>query len=95
METLAPSGSGASASYTGTAGNTSDFPAGGQAVLVWTTTDAYVSVGDTVTATSTSTPLPAYTPVVIKVPNTQVAFRVSAKQISAAGTVYARPVAGT
>lgn len=83
-----------SVAYTGTAGSTGNFPAGAPAVLVWATTDAYVKVGEAVTATSASMPIPAYTPVRIEVPQGAGAgWRVSAIQISAGGTVYAKPLA--
>ena len=87
----------ATASYTGTAGNTASWGYGPRAVLVWATTDAYIEVGDTAVATTGSTPLPAYTPVEIKVMPPGAAatntgtWRVSALQISAAGSVYAKP----
>lgn len=83
-----------SVAYTGTAGSTSTFsPA--QAVLIWTTSDAYVKVGEGVTATSADLPIPAYTPVMLSVPaGSGAPWRVSAIQISAGGTVYAKPIVG-
>lgn len=82
-----------SVSYTGTAGVTSAWNAGPQGVLVWSTTDAYVRVGEGVTATNADTPLPAYTPLLLHVPQgTGAPWRVSALQISSGGTVYAKPV---
>jgi len=87
-----------SVAYTGTAGNTGTWPAGPQGVLVWCTTDAYVSVGENSTATTTDIPIPAYTAVPIYVPqpgdpNTGGgAWRVSAVQVSAGGTLYAKPI---
>ena len=75
-----------SVAYTGTAGSVTGWNAGPQGVLVWSTTDAYVLVGEGVTATSAATPLPAYTPVPITVPpGTGAVWRVSAIQISAGG----------
>jgi plastocyanin len=68
---------------------------GAKGVLVWTTTDAYVKVGEAVTATSASTPIPAYTMVTLAVPMSAKTFVVSAIQISAGGTVYAKPVGGS
>jgi hypothetical protein len=64
---------------------------------VWSTSDAYIAVGDSVTATTAATPLPANTPVPIFVPQpsggaTGGAWRVSAIQISAGGTLYAKPI---
>ena len=83
-----------SVAYTGTAGSTTAWPLGPRGVFVWATTDCYVKVGDGVTATTTSTPLPAYTPALFEVPNKGVDWRVSAIQISSAGTVYAKPMGG-
>lgn len=83
--------------YTGTAGTLTGWPYGPTKVLVWTTTDAYIKVGNGVTATSGSTPVPAYTPVEIMIPNPAGAgaglWTVSAIQISAGGSVYAKPMA--
>ena len=81
------------ASFTGTAGSTTGWPAGPQGVVVWCTTAAYVIVGEGVTATSAATPIPANTPIPFKVPGgTGAPWRVSAIQISANGTVYAKPI---
>lgn len=82
----------ATASYTGTAGSTATFKAGPNAVLVWCDSAAYIKVGEGVTATTANTPLPANTPIVMAVPPGSYApWRVSAIQISAGGTVYAKP----
>ncbi len=82
-----------SVAYTGTAASTTGWNAGPQGVLVWSTTDAYIRVGEGVTATTSDTPLPAYTPVPIKVPQgTGGIWRVSAIQISSGGVVYAKPI---
>jgi hypothetical protein len=87
-----------SVAYTGTAGSVTGWPAGPQGVLVWSTSDAYIRVGNGVTATSADTPLPANTPVPIYVPQpgdaggTGGTWRVSAIQISAGGTLYAKPI---
>jgi len=81
------------ASYTGTAGSTSTWPAGPQGVVIWSTTAAYVTVGEGVTATASSTPIPANTPVPFIVPSgTGADWRVSAIQIASGGTVYAKPI---
>jgi hypothetical protein len=81
------------ASYTGTAASTTGWNAGPQGVVVWCTTAAYVIVGEGVTATSAATPIPANTPIPFKVPGgTGAPWRVSAIQISANGTVYAKPI---
>ncbi len=82
-----------SASYTGTAGSTGTWPAGPQGVVVWSTTAAYVRVGEGVTATTADTPIPANTPIPFKVPSgTGAPWRVSAIQIGSNGTVYAKPI---
>jgi hypothetical protein len=82
-----------SVAYTGTAGSVTGWNAGPQGVLVWCTSDAYVLVGEGVTATSAATPLPAGVPVPIFVPGgTGATWRVSAIQISAGGTLYAKPI---
>ena len=79
--------------YTGTAGSTTGWPAGPQGVVVWCTTAAYVVVGEGVTATTSSTPIPANTPIPFKVPGgTGGVWRVSAIQVSAGGSVYAKPI---
>ena len=80
-------------SYTGTAGSTTGWNAGPQGVVVWSTTPAYIAVGEGVTATTASTPLPANTPVPFTVPpGTGAVWRVSAIQISAGGALYAKPI---
>jgi len=82
-----------SVAYTGTAASTTGWNAGPQGVLVWSTTDAYIRVGEGATATTSDTPLPAYTPVPITVPQgTGGIWRVSAIQISSGGVVYAKPI---
>jgi hypothetical protein len=87
-----------SVAYTGTAGSVTGWNSGPQAVLVWCTSDAYIRIGNGVTATSADTPLPANTPVPIYVPQPSDAggnggtWRVSAIQISASGTLYAKPI---
>lgn len=79
--------------YTGTAGSTGTWPAGPQGVLVWSTSDCYVRVGESVTATTADTPIPAYTPIPFTVPpNTSGPWRVSAIQIAAGGSIYAKPM---
>jgi hypothetical protein len=85
-----------SVSYTGTAGSTAAWPSGPEGVLVWSDTASYVVVGEGVTATtSNSTPIPANTPMLLKVPaNVSGAWRVSAIQVATGGIVYAKPVNG-
>jgi hypothetical protein len=81
------------ASYTGTAGSTGTWPAGPQGVVVWSTTAAYVRVGEGVTATTADTPIPANTPIPFKVPGgTGAPWRVSAIQVTGGGTMYAKPI---
>jgi len=82
---------GYSVAYTGTAGSTSTYQVGPTSVMVWSTTDCYVKVGEAVTATTADTPIPAYTPFWLPVPNgTGASWRVSAIQISAGGTIYTK-----
>lgn len=83
------------ASFSGTAGSTGTWPAGAQGVVVWADQACYVRVGEGVTATTADTPIPANTPIPFIVPQgTGAPWRVSAIQISASGTVYAKPING-
>lgn len=76
-----------------TAVNLGPWPPGAQGVMVWCTQDAYIAVGEGVTATSASTPIPAYTPIPFTVSNTVTApWRVSALRVSVDGIVYAKPI---
>lgn len=80
-------------SYTDTAGVTGAWPAGYCEVMIYTTTAAYVEIGEGVTATVTSTPIPANMPTIFKIPpGTGAPWRVSAVQISTGGILYAKPV---
>lgn len=82
-----------SVAYTGTAGSTATWPAGPQGVVVWSDQACYVLVGEGVTATTASTPLPAFTPVPIAVlQGSGGAWRVSAIQVSTGGTIYCKPI---
>lgn len=83
-----------SVAYTGTAGSVTAWPTGPQGVLVWCSTDAYIIVGEGVTATTANaTPIPAGVPVPFKVPaGTGAPWRVSAIQVSSGGTLYAKPI---
>lgn len=84
---------GRTVSYTGTAGSTSTWQAGPQGVVVWSTTPCYVAVGEGVTATTASTPIPAYTPIPFIVPQgTGAEWRVSAIRVADSGDVYAKPI---
>lgn len=77
----------------GSAVNLGPWPPGAQGVMVWCTQDAYIAVGEGVTATSASTPIPAFTPIPFTVSNTVTApWRVSALRVSTDGIVYAKPI---
>ena len=78
----------------GTAVALGPWPPGPEGVLVWCTQDAYIAVGEGVTATSASTPIPAYTPIPFYAPQTGsgAPWQVSALQVSTSGTVYAKPI---
>jgi hypothetical protein len=85
--------------YTNAAGTTLEWPPGPQGVLVWCTTDAYVRVGEGVTATTADTPIPAGTPIPFNVPNPASGtagsggpWVVSAVQVASGGTLYAKPI---
>ena len=81
------------ASYTGTAGNTTGWAPGPQGVVVWSDQPCYVEVGEGAVATTASTPIPPYTPIPFAVPATVTGvWRVSAVQVVAGGTVYCKPV---
>jgi hypothetical protein len=83
-----------SVAYTTSAGNTTAWLPGPQGVLVWSDTACYVQVGVGAVATTSSTPIPAYTPIPFIVPiNTSGApWRVSALRIAADGTIYCKPM---
>ena len=84
---------GRTVSYTGTAGSTATWQAGPQGVVVWSTTSAYVVVGEGVTATTASTPIPPNTPIPFKVPEgTGAPWRVSAIRVSDDGAIFAKPI---
>lgn len=79
--------------FTGTPGSTSTWPAGPQGVVIWATSACYVVVGEGVTATTSSTPIPANTPIPFIVPaGTGAPWRVSAIQVSAGGSIYCKPI---
>jgi len=81
------------AAYTSTAGSTTGWNAGPQGVLIWSTTDAYVRIGEGASATTADTAIPAFTPIPFTVPaGTGGVWRVSALQIGVGGTVYAKPI---
>lgn len=82
-----------SVAYTGTAGSITGWNSGPQGVMIWSDQACYVAVGEGVTATNADTPIPANTPVILKVPLTVTGvWRVSAIQVSTGGTIYCKPV---
>jgi len=84
---------GRTVSYTDTAGSTDAWEPGPQGVMVWSTTPCYVVVGEGVTATTASTPIPAFTPIPFIVPQGAGGqWRVSAIRVSDNGAIYCRPV---
>ena len=93
MDVLSPRYDGSlNTTYTGTAGTVGPFPPC-NAVWVWASTDAFIKIGEGVTATNNDFPMPAFTPVLFRV-DTMNAFSVSAIQITSGGSVYANPVNG-
>ena len=81
------------ASFTGTAANTSGWPAGPEGVMVWSDQPCYVEVGEGAVATTASTPIPAFTPIPFYVAmGTGAPFRVSAIRIADDGVVYCKPI---
>ena len=77
----------------GTAVILGPWPPGAQGVMVWCTQAAYIAVGEGVTATTASTPIPASTHILFTVPITVTApWRVSAIQVTTSGTVFAKPI---
>ena len=84
-------GVGFSISTSGTAANSSNQNPGPTSVMVWGSEDFYVTVGEGVTAVTTSVPVPAGVPIFLPIPpGTGAPWRVSALQISAAGVVYCK-----
>lgn len=83
------------AAYT-THAETTAWNPGPEYVWVFTTTAAYVEVGVGAVATTASTPLPANTPRLFKLPDSARTspWVVSAVQIAAGGNVYAKPCNG-
>jgi hypothetical protein len=81
------------ASYTGSAGNTTTWAAGPQGVMVWSDQACYIEIGEGAVATTSSTPIPPFTPIPFKVPaNVSGQWRVSAIQVSTGGTIYCKPI---
>jgi hypothetical protein len=81
-------------SATTTAGNTSDWAAGPQGVLVWSDAAIYVEVGPSAVASTSSTAIPANVPVPFYVEGTgnSMPWRVSARTLTSTGTVYCKPI---
>lgn len=86
-----PAVSGASGAAAATIGTWNPGP---QGVMVWSTEPVYVAVGINVTATTASTPIPAFTPIPFFAPQTGsgAPWRVSVLQVAIAGTVFAKPI---
>ena len=85
-----PSGLAVTTTYTGTAGSCTAFNSGDtiSCCRIWCTTDAYVTVGAAATATATNgVPLQAYESLWLPC---KPGDRVSAIQITAGGSVYAK-----
>lgn len=80
--------------YTGTAGTLAGWVPGPSSVAVVCTTAAYVRVGEGVTATAADLYCPANELVVISVPKGGTTWTVSAIQVAAGGSVYAKPCMG-
>lgn len=79
--------------YTGTAGSTSTWNPGPEGVMVWSDQACYVAVGVGVTATTSSTPIPPFTPIPFYLePGSGAPWRVSAIQVSTGGTIYCKPI---
>lgn len=78
-------------SYAGSASNSAVQKPGPTSVLIWGTSDMYVEVGEGVTATTGSTPVPAGTPIFLPIPEgTGAPWRVSVLQISTSGVAYVK-----
>lgn len=79
--------------YTGTAGSTSTWNPGPEGVMVWSDQACYIAVGVGVTATTSSTPIPPFTPIPFYLePGSGAPWRVSAIQVSTGGTIYCKPI---
>ena len=76
-------GVGQKVAYTATAGTSSAVAAQTRAVIVWVSTDAYISFEGT--ATTSDTPIPANTPMLFRIQGGQT---VSAVQDAAGGNLF-------
>ena len=82
-----------SVAYTGTAGSTDTWNPGPEGVVVWSDQACYVAVGVGVTATTSSTPIPPFTPIPFYLePGSGAPWRVSAIQVANGGTIYCKPI---
>ena len=79
-----PSGGGV-ATYTGTGSTAVTVLNNATSVLVWVSTDAYVSVGAKTVATTSDMPLPANTPILL---DCQPGDKLSAVQVATGGNFY-------
>lgn len=81
------------ASYDGTAGNTSAWAQGPELVWVWSDSGCYVEVGVGAVATTSSTPIPPGVHRAFKVPlnSSGAPWRVSAIMTTAPGNIFAKP----
>jgi hypothetical protein len=81
------------AAFSGTAGSTTGWNTGPEGVMVWSDQPCYVVVGENVTATTSDTPIPAFTPIPFKIQSSvSGVWRVSAIQIASSGTIYCKPL---
>ena len=81
--------------YTGTAGTVTGWQRGPKQVMVLCTSNAHVRVGAGVTATTADQYVPSGQLVKFAVPgDTGTIWTVSASQVSAGGSGYAKPVGG-
>ena len=84
---------GRTVAYTASAGNTTAWGPGPEGVVIWSTTPCYVEVGPNAVATTSSTPIPAFTPIPFYViMGTGAPFRVSAIRIADDGVIYCKPI---
>jgi hypothetical protein len=81
------------AAFSGTAGSTTGWNTGPEGVMIWSDQPCYVVVGENVTATTSDTPIPAFTPIPFKIQSSvSGVWRVSAIQIASSGTIYCKPL---
>lgn len=77
--------------YTGTAGTTAAVTTDARVVRVVSTTDCYIQIGISPTATSADLFLPAYTPEYFGAQGGVTGTKVSAIQVSTGGSIYVTP----